>query len=485
MHQFAIVLALSLAPGRAEDPKPEAVDAATAEALTAFQVPGCAVVVVRGNQTLVLKGYGKRALGGNDPVTPDTLFPLASCTKQFTTTLLAMLVDDGALGWDDLVSKHLPAFKLSDRNANALLSVRDLVTHRTGLGNHDLLWYRTDLTVDEAIRRAEFLPLDYPFRSGYRYNSLTFMAAGRIAAKCGKKAWEELVRDRIAEPLEMKGLYFDSAQLPKDAEVARGHRLTLAGKVEPMAAWAVKEPNPSGSMYATARDLAAWLQFHVADGIAPSGRRIVSVKPLLETRTPQNPIRLDGPAKQLFPDTALMSYAMGWTVNDHRGLKVTAHGGLIDGFRVQLTLVPDRDLGFAVLTNLHDTRLPMALTNTLIDLYCGLKPKDWNGHFRTIADEERDAKKAVLATANPGAKPSLALKDLAGKYAHPAYGAVEVVTEGGKLAATLGPLRFPLEHFAGDVFRVSGGRFEDEFVSFVVKEGKAAGLTLVGTEFKR
>ncbi|AMV30364.1 Esterase EstB [Gemmata sp. SH-PL17] len=489
--RWTFATAVLLAPflsARGDEPKPEAADAVMTDALKAFQVPGAALVVVRGDQTLVLKGYGYRSIDAKDPVTPDTSFPLASCTKQFTTALLAMLVDDGKLDWDDPVKKHLPDFKLSDPNASALLTVRDLVTHRTGLASHDLLWYRAPWSIDHILKQVPLLPLEYPFRSGYRYNSITFMAAGRIAERCGKEKWEKLVRERLIDPLEMKGVTFTTTEIAKDADRALGHQLNKTGKIERAPIYEMKEPNPSGSMNATARDLVSWLQFHVSDGVAPSGQRLVSSKPLLETRTPQNLMRLEGAAKFPFPDTVQLSYAMGWVVNDYRGLKVVAHGGLIDGFRIQITLVPEKDLGFAVLTNLHDTRMPIAATNTLVDLYCDLKPKDWNAHFRKLVDDEAEAKKAALAARDmardPNAKPSLPLTALAGEYTNPAYGTATVRFADGKLTATFGAFTYPLEHYERDTFRVTGGRFETELATFTVTDKKVKGLTLSGIEFK-
>ncbi len=487
---LTIVFLFAVHPGaRADEPKPEAADAVIADALRAFQVPGAALVVVRGDQTLVLKGYGRRSTDAKDVVTPDTVFPLASCTKQFTTALLAMLVDDGSLDWDDPVKKHFPEFKLSDPNANAMLTVRDLVTHRTGLASHDLLWYRAPWNIEHTLKQVPLLPLDYPFRSGYRYNSITFMAAGRVAEKCGKKKWEELVRERLLDPLEMKGVTFTTTAIPKGADRALGHQLNKTGMVELMPTYAMKEPNPSGSMNATPRDLAAWLQFHVSEGIAPSGKRLMSSTQLLETRTPQNLLRLGTAAKASFPETVQMSYAMGWVVNDYRGLKVVGHGGLIDGFRVQITLVPDKDLGFAVLTNMHDSRMPMAATNTLIDLYCDLKPKDWNSHFRKLIDDEAEAKKAALAARDrarePNTKPSLPLPDYEGKYVHPAYGTATVAHAAGKLTAKWSGFTYPLEHYGRDAFRITEGRFENELAEFGVAEGKVKTLRLSGIEFKR
>lgn len=487
---FAILVALG-ASGRAcaDEPKLEAIDALVSDALKAFQVPGAAVVVVRGDQILVLKGYGRRSIDNADAVTADTVFPLASCTKQFTTALLAMLIDDGALSWDDPVKKHLPSFKLSDPNADALLTVRDLLSHRTGLAAHDLLWYRAPWSIDHTLKQVPLLPLDYPFRGGYRYSSIPYMAAGRIAECAGKEKWEKLVRERLVEPLDMKGVTFTTTEIPKDADRARGHRLNKAGKLERMPTYEMKEPNPSGSMNVTPRDLAAWLQFHVSEGIAPNGRRLVSAKALLETRTPQNLMRLEGAAKSLFPETVQASYAMGWVVSDYRGLKMVGHGGLIDGFRMQITLIPDKDLGFAVLTNLHDTRMPMALTNALVDAYCDLKSKDWNAYFLKVETDVAAAKAAALTARDrardASAKPSVALAEFAGKYEHPAYGTATVSCVGEKLAAKFSSFDYPLEHYERDSFRVADGFFEDELAVFTVKDVKVTGLKLSGIEFTR
>lgn len=482
------VLALLLAAPAAE-PAPEAVDALAADALKAFRVPGAAVVVVRGDQTVVLKGYGRRALGAPEPVTADTVFPLASCTKQFTVALLAALADDGALTWDDPVKRHYPPFRLSDPHADALVSLRDLLSHRTGLGAHDLLWYRAPWDIDHALKQVPLLPLDYPFRGGYRYSSVPYMAAGRVAEAAGKAKWEKQVRDRLTDPLGMTGVTFTTADIPAGADRATGHRANKGGKVERVPVYEMNEPNPSGSMNATARDLAAWLQFHAADGISPSGRRLVSVKQLLETRAPQNVMRLEGASRALFPDTVQASYAMAWVVNDYRGLKVLGHGGLIEGFRIQLTLVPDRELGFAVLTNLYDTRMPMALSNALVDAYCGLKPKDWNAYFVKVEADAAAAKAAALkardAARDPTAKPSLDVSAYAGEYTHPAYGRATVTEVGGKLAAKFSGFEYPLAHYERDTWRITSGVFEDELAVFTAKDGKAAGLKLSGVEFVR
>src|SRR5215213_309027 len=179
-------LLTAVSPASAADPVavgPAAIDKLVRESLDRWGVPGVAVVVVRGGEVAHLKGYGTKRAGAAEPVTPDTVFPLASCTKAFTTTLMAVLADDGKLGWDDPVRKHLPTFHLSDPHADALLTLRDLVTHRTGIAGHDLLWYRAPWGLDEVLTRAGKLPLEGQFRGSYHYSSIPVMAAGRAAAK--------------------------------------------------------------------------------------------------------------------------------------------------------------------------------------------------------------------------------------------------------------------------------------------------------------
>jgi CubicO group peptidase (beta-lactamase class C family) len=484
-----LAVLLAPAPLSAAEPEPAVAKKLVEDALKLWNVPGVAVAVVRGDETLLLEGFGRRAIGQPAKITPDTIFPLASCTKAFTTTLLAMLADDGVIGWDDPVRKHLPTWKLSDPNADAMLSVRDLLCHRCGIAGHDLLWYHAPWNLDEVLKRAQSLPLEYPFRGGYRYSSIPFLVAGRLIEKRTGEKWEKLVRTRMCEPLGMNSVHFTSTDIPKDADRASGHRLGKNGKVEPMAFGELRDPNPSGSISMSGKDVAAWLKFQLDDGVGPDGIRLVSVKNLNETKTPHNVIRREGIVKTLNPDTVQLSYGLAWIVYDHRGKKVITHGGLYDGFRVQLTMLPDEKLGIAVLCNLHETRMNAALTNSLIDLYCGLEARDWNGYFRQVVDDEVADHKAEIEARNaardPAKKPTLPLAAFAGEYTHPAYGTATVTVAEGKLIVAWSSFKAPLEEFEGDTYRASSGYFDDQLVPFTVAGGKATGLRFAGQDFKR
>src|SRR6266568_5758545 len=164
--------------GHAQSVDAEAIDTIIENALKFWHVPGVAVGIVRNNEVIYLKGHGVKELGKKEPVTPDTIFPLASCTKAFTTTAMAMLVDEDKMKWDDPVRKHVEFFHLSDPSADALVTLRDLVSHHTGVGPHELLWYRAPWSQEETIRRIGKVKLDYPFRSGFRYQTTMFTTAG-------------------------------------------------------------------------------------------------------------------------------------------------------------------------------------------------------------------------------------------------------------------------------------------------------------------
>jgi len=471
------------APQWDEDAAKKTIEAARA----AWHVPGLAVVIVKDGKIVHSAGYGIKSVGQNDPVTTDTLFPLASCTKAFTATLLASLVESGDLGWDDPVRKHLPTFRLSDPNADKLVALRDLLTHRTGLGGHDLLWYRAPWDADEVLRRTAKLPLTTPFRGGYQYSSLPFTAAGKAIENRTGKSYAELVSKRLTGPLGMKSVTFTSAEAEKYPDRAAGHELR-AGKVVAMAAYDAREADGAGSMSASIRDLGAWVQFHLGEGKF-AGKPIVAAKALAETKQPHTPMRKAGLIADIYPDSHQISYAMGWVVYDHRGELVVAHGGVIDGFRVQITLLPEKNLGFAMLNNLHETKLNIALTNALIDRILGLEPKDWTAYYQALDKAEAEGKvtsKAKRDRARNADTPHAELDAHVGEYEHPAYGVGKVKSDAGKLVWEWSSFRVPLEHWQGEQFRATAGYFDDEIFEFATgKDGAVLSLSQRGVAFLR
>jgi len=310
-RSFPIALALlgalalpAAAPAQAVDAA--AVDRVVQDALKAWEVPGAAVAIVRDDKVVYLKGHGVRELGGK-PVTPDTVFAIASLTKAFTTTAMAMLVDEGKMKWDDPVRKHVPFFRLADPLADQGVTLRDLVCHRTGVGRHDLLWLKAPWTLEDTVRRVAFVPPTFAFRSAYEYNNIMYIAAGLAVAKAAASPWQDVVRRRIFEPLGMTGAVFTRSEVRKTPDHASPHRRDKDGKLRTIE-WYDDDHQvrASGSIKASARDLARWVRFQLGDGTF-EGKRLLSARGLAETHMPQTVIRLEGLFQASNPETTQMS----------------------------------------------------------------------------------------------------------------------------------------------------------------------------------
>jgi CubicO group peptidase (beta-lactamase class C family) len=485
------------------------VDRLAAITLSTWHVPGLAVAVVQDDRVVLAKGYGVKEIGGSDRVGADTLFQIGSTTKAFTTTAMAILADEKKLDWDDPVRKHLPRFHLSDPCADSLVTLRDIVSHRTGVARHDELWDNTALTRDEILHRVAFLKVSKPIRSAYQYNNIMFMAAGEVVASAGKMPWDDFVRARIFEPLGMshtRTLFADWA--PSDH--ALGHRwlhnqITLQ-PIEDETALA-----PAGTIMSSANDMARWLRFQLAGGTI-DGKRIVSAEALAVTRTPLMPIPLDRAAHELNPFSNVQSYAMGWNVSDYRGELLVSHAGALNGFRAQVAFLPYRNAGVVVMINVGRGYAGAALRNAILDLLlapsgaAGFSPpsatsppratsppsapaRDWNAAY---ADFEKAAEALAVGRVwqreskrKPDAKPTHDLAAYAGTYHDPAYGDAVVAVENGALVVRWNNLTLPLVHSAYDTFTaVSETDDVDETVQFkLAPDGAVQSFTLFGEEF--
>lgn len=485
---FTGLLTTSPVPGNDSKPLPTnqwsvTVDQTVSQAMRGWKAPGVAIAVVHADRTIVLKGFGLRNIEREDTVSPDTRFPIASCTKAFTSALLACLVDQHKLRWEDPVRKHAPSFRLSDPNADALVTIRDIVSHRSGVGNHDFLWYRAPWDLNETVRRTLRLPLDAPFRAGYRYSSTMFIVAGRVAENRGDATWEEQLREQFCKPLGMNGMVFSTAETEAITDRAFGHRRTPGGEIVTMPPYIDRGPNPSGSIRASARDLAAWMKFHLSGGLAPDGTRLVSEANLVETRTAQTIMKLGASGEAVYPVSNQISYGMGWVVYDYHGHGIAAHGGMIDGIRTQITLVPKARLGIAVMCNLDRTLMNAAMTNTILDRVLDLPTRDWNQHFMGVEKSEEDAKRTAReqqdAARDPQNAPSASLAAYKGRYEHPAYGVGTVSLVENQLIWEWSNFRCPLRHHHGDVFEINGGYFDGDLIPFQVLGGRVMRLQAV------
>lgn len=460
------------------------IDAAVRVAMKTWDAPGCAVVLVRDNKVVYLKGHGVARLGdARDSFTADTLFPISSCSKAFTSAAIALLVEEGKLGWDDPVREHLPWFRLSDPLVEDAVTLRDLLCHRTGLGPHELLWHQAPWGPEEAVRRLRHLPLAKPFRTALQYQSTAFAAAGLAAAEAAKTPWRDLVRERLLEPLGMKATCTSYAEARKSGDLAQPHRLDGWGNRVKIPRTDPDHADPAISIYSNARDLGTWLRFQLNEG-----------KPLLqhalrETHTPQMVTRLSPAQKAVFPDTLEVSYALGLAVHDYRGLKVISHGGSIDGYRCHLAFVPEKRLGVAVLCNLERTPMPLALANTLLDQQLGFPKRDWRGLHRKLDDELSSKRGFGGPFPREETKPSHEPADYSGDYEHPAFGTVQIRTTAKGLAWRWRDEEVLLGHFHHDTFYLSSQLVHEPKVTFSTSAaGHIDGFRVtgrLGVEFRK
>lgn len=417
-----------------------------------FHVPGCAVAVVKGGELVTTIVSGERDVEQKLPVTPDTLFAIGSSTKAFTTLLLATLVDEGKLAWDEPVRTWIPEFALSDREVGERLTPRDLVTHRSGMPRHDMVWYGATFARGDMVKRLRWLPLNKDLRVEFQYNNLMLLTAGYLAERVTGATWEELVRQRIFTPLGMARSNFEVAASAADRDHAEPYRYADAKRAH-IPFRDITAIGPAGSINSSVREMAQWVALHLQDG-RHGDQVIVQPSSMRNLHTPCMAIG-DGPIAE--PDVVSVGYALGWFVDVYRGARRIHHGGNIDGFSALVTLLPDKGFGFVVLSNLDGTPFPEMVVRRLGDRVLGAEDKDWaSGLLAKIERAEAAGEKAKQNEAgerHEGTQPSHELADYVGAYEHPGYGPCTVTQVGEALHIDLHGIGAAMEHWHYDMFR--------------------------------
>ncbi len=428
----------------------EGFDALVEQALEQWHVPGVAVAVVSGGETLYAKGFGYRDLEAQRPMTADTLLPIGSCTKAFTTFVMGTLVDEGKLDWDEPVQTYIPWFKLKDPVATAELTARDMVTHRSGLPRHDMVWYNDqEPTRRELVERLRYLEPSAELRERFQYNNLMYMAAGFLVEEVTGETWEEAVRGRILDPLEMSRTTFADADSQKDDDFAWPYR-EKDEVVERIPFREVGNMGPAGAINSSVSEMSRWMIMLLSRG-RYKDEQLISGSTLRDIMSPQ---MVQG-VLPVEPEVGPGAYAMGWGVDSYRGHLRLSHAGGIDGFVAQVTLLPNDGLGIVVLSN-SQSPLPRLLALHLMDRLLGEDARDWLGEALAKREQNKklqvEGEKRLEATRVRRTKPSHDLDAYAGVYANPGYGKLVVEREGKRLAVTYNHIRTPFEHWHYDVF---------------------------------
>jgi CubicO group peptidase (beta-lactamase class C family) len=453
-----LLCAVGATSARAEDNPLKGLDEYITKSLRDWQVPGLAIVVVKDDKVVLAKGYGVRKLGETTPVDAHTLFAIGSCTKAFTAAALGLLVDDDKLKWDDPVSKYLPDFQLNDSYVTREITVRDLLSHRSGLDRHELVWYGAPIGREEVLRRMRHAKPSWSFRSKFGYQNVMFLAAGQIVPAITKQSWDEVVRRRLFQPLGMTASNTSTLDLAKKDNVASPH-YKVEDKVQVVPWRNLDNVGPAGSINSSVTDMAQWVRLQLGAGKFQNVR-LLSSGTIEEMYTPQTIIRNEGIAAKLNPGSHFLAYGLGWMLRDYRGVKIVEHGGGIDGMTALVALIPEKKLGLVVLTNLTGHSLNTALKYRIFDAYLGAPEKDWSGELlkamKSIEDITKEAQKKQDKERVTGTKPSLALDKYAGTYKDKLYGELKVAHEKDKLVLRYGPaFEAVLEHWHYDTFRAA------------------------------
>ena len=472
-------------------PDMAAFDRYVAKAARDWKVPGLAIAVVKDDSLVFARGYGVIELGKPAPVDEHTRFAIGSTTKAMTVAALAMLADEGKLTFDDRVIDHLPDFRLYDPYVTRELTIRDLLTHRTGLPGTDVLWAFDSYSPEEIIRRVRYVKPASSFRSHWEYQNVMYAVAGAIVEQASGMSWEDFLRKRILTPLGMTETIPMVAELRGKPNVAVPHaELSDSVKVVPVR---TTDPiAPAGSVWSSVHDMSIWMRF-VLDSGRVGKKRLIEPETFREIVAPE----IRAPSDE-YPATRLaqphfFTYALGWFVEDYQGETVWMHTGSIDGMSAIIGLLPGERVGVYVLANLDHAELRHALMYRVFDMYEGNAPRDWSAELHTLyGGLEKQASEAEAKRARERAKnthPSLPLRSYVGSYTDSTYGKVYITLDGGTLGFRFvkGDVQ-PLEHLEYESFQAKASSPSDPnpVVTFVPDgSGGVSGLRVFGQTFTR
>ncbi len=471
---------------------PADVDAYVAKAMSAFGAPGLSLAIVENGHTVVARGYGVRNIMAKAPADEHTAFPIGSESKAFTSAALAILVDRGKLKWTDRVIDRLPGFQMYDPYATEHMTVRDLLTHRSGLGlgQGDLLIVpNTNRTRADVVHALRYLKPATGFREQYAYDNILYIVAGALVESVSGKTWEDFVHQNIFVPLNMTDSFTNYAAAAPNGVALHAR---LDGPIRGLGTL-VKlehglEPHvsaPAGAIALSAVDMGSWMAMLLNHGKLPNGKQLLSEDALHMLWTPVVVTRADTfPGPMALANPHLQAYALGWFVEDYRGHPVIEHTGAVLGALSALYLIPDKGIGIAVSINSEDTGARRSVVFHLLDEYLGLPQADWIGIIQTtrtqMIDKALEALRHLPQDMLPNDHSSLPIPDYAGTYSDPWYGTVTVTDRGhGRLWITFDRtpgMEGALEHVANDTFRTrfTDRGIEDAYMTFKVANGLAA-----------
>ena len=415
----------------------EGIDFFINKAMQTWNVPGLALVIVKDDQVLLSKGYGVREMDKPEKVDEHTLFSIGSNTKAFTATAVGLLVKEGKLEWDDLVTKYIPSFQLYDSHATRLMTIRDLLCHRGGLGTWagDMLQL-SNYSIEEIIYRLRYIPPAYSFRAGYGYCNLMFLTAGQVISTVSGTSWDDFIRQRIFEPLGMQDSVTSPLYFGDRTNIATPHE-DIKDKLQTVNYRKDNHFGAAGSICSSISDIVLWMRLHLNRGTLDENQ-LVDETIINEMQTPHTLMKLTPVERNLFPSRRFSAYGLGWFLNETDGRFVVRHTGGVDGMLSNVVMIPEKKIGIAVLSNKLPNAAYVAIPHFLTEKLLGLPERDWNKAYVDIDKENKD--KATEAKTKKdeahvkNTHPSLALEKYAGVYESDILGRATVSVESDALS---------------------------------------------------
>ena len=462
-------------------------DAYFEKAAKEWGIPGMSIGIVKDGEIVFSKGYGVLEVGKPEKPDGNTLYAIASNSKAFTSAIIAMLVQEGKLNWDDKVQKYLPWFELYDSFVSRETTVKDLLCHRVGLGTFsgDVIWYKADLTSEEIIRRLKYLPNQFNFRDGFGYSNVMYITAGEIIKTVTGKTWGQNVQERILDPLKMGRTIFSLEKLSKKGNFATPHAFEEEINIPiPYVNW--EEIGALGGIISSVNDMGKWMIFNMNNGIigkdtllTPDSRNVIWKM--------HNTYNVDLTKPNDF-DTHFKGYGLGWGLEDFHGRMRVSHGGGYDGMISSVNMIPEEKLGIVVLTN--GMKAPaMAVTYYVLDAFMGFEEKDWSAEMLAKQEKRKTEDQRIIERIEkrvPETKPSLAIEKYTGTYFAPIYGNIEVKQENGNLRLYFEhtpDLSATLEHWHYDVWKINWDKTQAWFTFGTLKFNMDNNIEITGMDF--
>ncbi|MBC7829485.1 MAG: serine hydrolase [Chitinophagaceae bacterium] len=419
-----------------------------------WNIPGLALGIVYGDQLIYGKGYGYRDLENKLPVQTATIFPIASNTKLFTATTACMLAMEGKLSLDKPAKTYMPSLNFFNDELNAKVTLRDMLSHRTGLPTYNGIWVASPYSRKETVEKVIYMKPQLGFREGYIYNNMMFAASGAVMENITGDSWEVITRKRIFQPLEMNSSFFTNEEMQKTGNFAHAYfepdstrnlkRVTYIAQSEAL--------GPAGTIKSNIEDMSHWMIMQLNKG-KYKGRQVVPDSVINETLIPNNIADREG----RWNEVSNSLYGLGRIVQTYKGYKITMHTGSIDGYYSNLTFIPSEKLAVFVVHNSQPAGiLRSVLAFLIIDRLLNISRTNWSERYMSIylkdkADDIKN-KDSIRATAVKNTVPSHSLKDFAGTYYNPIYGDMNIELDDNYLFLVFRKQRSPLLHFHFDQF---------------------------------